>query len=171
MTKRDVVVAETLVEPAAGIILRYSTWSTRIMREGKTVWDWDHIHAGMQLTICDDSLRHEKVVEWLVAALSGHEIRYREFRVVEIKNADGLHMRPGMQLVDLCSSFASEITIESDGICVDGKSIMQVSMLAFTCGRRLALNAYGPDARELVDALEELIEVRLFGEPPPYPYQ
>ncbi len=86
---------------------------------------------------------------------------------VEIRNADGLHMRPAMQFVDLASRFASDITVSSDETSVDAKSIMQMTMLAATCGTRLHIRAEGSDAEEAVQALRELVETRLFGEPPP----
>jgi phosphocarrier protein len=86
---------------------------------------------------------------------------------VEIRNADGLHMRPAMQFVDLASRFESEISVSNGQTTADGKSIMQMSMLAATCGTRLQIRAEGPDADKAVDALRELVEVKLFGEPPP----
>jgi phosphocarrier protein HPr len=86
---------------------------------------------------------------------------------VEIKNADGLHMRPAMQFVDLASRFDSSITVSNDQTSADGKSIMQMSMLAATCGTRLRIRAEGPDAEQAIEALRELVEARMFGEPPP----
>lgn len=87
--------------------------------------------------------------------------------IVEIKNAEGLHMRPAMQFVDLASQFNSDILVDNGQTDADGKSIMQMSMLAATCGTRLRLRAEGPDAEQALDALRELVEVRMFGEPPP----
>jgi phosphocarrier protein len=86
---------------------------------------------------------------------------------VEIKNADGLHMRPAMQFVDLASRFDCEVSVSNGQTTADGKSIMQMSMLAATCGTRLQVRAEGPDAQKAIDALRELVETRLFGEPPP----
>lgn len=86
---------------------------------------------------------------------------------VEIKNADGLHMRPAMQFVDLASRFNCEVAVSNDQTTADGKSIMQMSMLAATCGTRLKIRAEGPDAEKALEALRELVEIRLFGEPPP----
>ena len=86
---------------------------------------------------------------------------------VEIRNADGLHMRPAMQFVDLASRFESEISVSNGQTTADGKSIMQMSMLAATCGTRLNVRAEGSDAEKAVEALRELVEIRLFGEPPP----
>jgi len=86
---------------------------------------------------------------------------------VEIRNADGLHMRPAMQFVDTATKFTSNITVSNNENSVDGKSIMQMSMLAATCGSKLKIRAQGPDAQQAVDALRELVEVKMFGEPPP----
>jgi phosphocarrier protein len=88
-------------------------------------------------------------------------------RQVEIKNADGLHMRPAMQFVDIANSFDCDITVSNSQNSVDGKSIMQMSMLAATCGTKLTIKAEGPDATEAVDALQELVEAKMFDEPPP----
>jgi phosphocarrier protein HPr len=87
--------------------------------------------------------------------------------VVEIKNADGLHMRPAMQFVDAASQFDCDITVSNAGNSVDGKSIMQMSMLAATCGTKLTIKAQGSDAQQAINALRELVEVKMFDEPPP----
>jgi phosphocarrier protein len=86
---------------------------------------------------------------------------------VEIKNAEGLHMRPAMQFVDTASRFDCDIIVSNGQTNADGKSIMQMSMLAATCGTRLHLRAEGPEAEQALEALRELVEVRTFGEPPP----
>ena len=86
---------------------------------------------------------------------------------VEIKNADGLHMRPAMQFVDIASQYECDITVSSGENKVDGKSIMQMSMLAATYGTRLKVRAEGADAKQAVDALRELVEAKMFDEPPP----
>ncbi len=86
---------------------------------------------------------------------------------LEIRNADGLHMRPAMQFVDIANRFESDITISSGQTSIDGKSIMQISMLAATCGTKLMIRAEGSDAREAVEALRELVEEKHFDEPIP----
>ena len=76
-------------------------------------------------------------------------------------------MRPAMQFVDTASRFNCEIVVSNGQTDADAKSIMQMSMLAATCGTRLHLRAEGPDAEQALEALRELVEVKLFGEPPP----
>jgi len=87
--------------------------------------------------------------------------------VVEIKNTDGLHMRPAMQFVDIANQFDSDITVSNNETNVDGKSIMEMSMLAATCGTKLRIKAVGPDAQEAIHALQELVEQKHFDEPTP----
>jgi len=84
---------------------------------------------------------------------------------LEIRNTDGLHMRPAMQFVDIANRFDCEITVSSGQTSVDAKSIMQVSMLAATCGTKLTVRAEGPDAPEAIEALRELVEKKKFDEP------
>ncbi len=85
----------------------------------------------------------------------------------EIINSDGLHMRPAMRFVDIANRFDSDITVSNGDTHVDGKSIMQVTMLAATFGTRLKIRAEGPDAAEALDALRELVADKLFDEPTP----
>lgn len=75
---------------------------------------------------------------------------------VEIRNPEGLHMRPAMQFVDLANSFESEITVSNQQDTVDAKSIMQMTMLAATYGTKLRIKAVGSDAPEAIKALSEL---------------
>lgn len=86
---------------------------------------------------------------------------------VEIKNKDGLHMRPAMKFVDIANRFDSDIVVSNEDTSADGKSIMQISTLAATCGSKLKIRAEGPDAREAVEALRELVEEQHFDEPLP----
>ena len=85
---------------------------------------------------------------------------------IEIRNSDGLHMRPAMQFVDVASKFKSKISVSNKEISVDAKSIMQMSMLAATCGTKLRVEARGTDAADAISALQELVEKKLFDEPP-----
>ncbi len=100
---------------------------------------------------------------------AGEDILEKVLRetTIEIKNADGLHMRPAMQFVDAASRFDSDITVSNGENTVDGKSIMQMSMLAATYGTKLMIKAEGADAEEAIKALQELVEEKMFGEPAP----
>ena len=84
---------------------------------------------------------------------------------VEIRNADGMHMRPAMMFVDVASKFSCDIKVSNGETTVDAKSIMQMTMLAATCGTRLEIRAEGDDSQEAVEGLRELVEERKFDEP------
>jgi len=76
---------------------------------------------------------------------------------ITIQNRLGLHARPAMALVDVANRFASAVKIRKEQQVVDGKSIMQVMMLAATQGTELELEAVGPDAEQLVEEVTQLV--------------
>lgn len=75
-----------------------------------------------------------------------------------IVNPMGMHARPAALLVALAGRFDAKITLEKDGVRVDGKSIMGVLMLAAAQGTVLHLTADGEDEDEALAALRELVE-------------
>ncbi len=75
-----------------------------------------------------------------------------------VVNRLGLHARPAMTFVDLASTFASEIKVCRDDTEVDGKSIMQVMMLAASQGSTLVIQAEGADAAKACEALKKLVD-------------
>jgi phosphocarrier protein len=84
-------------------------------------------------------------------------------RTVRIVNKAGLHARPAAEIVKLATRYRADITVVREELEVNGKSIMGVMMLAAECGSTLQLKAEGPDAKEALDALANLIESK-FGE-------
>jgi phosphocarrier protein len=81
-----------------------------------------------------------------------------EIETFTIRNKLGLHARAAALLVKTANHFGAEVTIEKDGIEVNGKSIMGILMLAASKGTRITLKAEGEDAREAIRALGQLIE-------------
>lgn len=84
----------------------------------------------------------------------------RNFAIV---NQRGLHARASARFVQLVESYDARVTVEKDEISVGGTSIMGLMMLAASPGCHIRVTARGPQAKELVDALERLISTR-FGE-------
>ena len=76
---------------------------------------------------------------------------------IAIQNRLGLHARPAMSFVDTAKNFESQVSVRKGEQVVDGKSIMQIMMLAAGQGTELDIRAEGPDAAEAVAALKELI--------------
>ena len=84
-------------------------------------------------------------------------------QIYMIKNKFGLHARPSASFVQTASRFRSEIKVEKDGQEADGKSILDLMMLAAAQGTHITIKAQGEDAREALLALGDLIDGR-FGE-------
>lgn len=77
---------------------------------------------------------------------------------VTIGNKLGLHARPAMCFVDAAMPFKASITVRRADQCVDGKSIMQMMMLAATKGTELEIEADGDDAEQACAALKRLVD-------------
>ncbi|CCV09975.1 HPr family phosphocarrier protein [Mesorhizobium sp. STM 4661] len=84
----------------------------------------------------------------------------REFPIV---NQRGLHARASAKFVQLASGFNATVHVEKDGVKVGGTSIMGLMMLAASPGFSIRVTASGPQASEVIDALEQLVASR-FGE-------
>ena len=82
---------------------------------------------------------------------------------VKLVNRLGLHARAAAKLVATAKPFASRVTLEKDGTKADGKSIMNVLMLAAPVGSVLELTVAGEDEAEAFEAINALIAGR-FGE-------
>ncbi|WP_142454656.1 HPr family phosphocarrier protein [Gracilimonas mengyeensis] len=79
---------------------------------------------------------------------------------VTIKNSSGLHARPSAALVKLAGKFKSDFFIHSFGYRVNGKSILGVMTLAAESGAELELEVDGPDEKEAMEAIVELIDAK-----------
>lgn len=85
---------------------------------------------------------------------------------IVVSNKLGLHARPAMQFVDVANQFAASVMVKKGGeepFEADGKSVMQMIILAATEGTPLRIEAEGDDAQAAVDKLAELFEKK-FGE-------
>lgn len=74
-----------------------------------------------------------------------------------IVNRLGLHARPAMAFVDAASAYAATVTVRKGETEVDGKSIMQMMMLAATKGSVLEISAEGDDARQACEGLARVV--------------
>lgn len=75
-----------------------------------------------------------------------------------IQNRLGLHLRAANKVVRVASRFSSDIWLAREGLEVDAKSIMGLTLLAASCGSKIKVRARGADAREAVEALGVLID-------------
>ncbi|SDN57491.1 phosphocarrier protein HPr [Alkalicoccus daliensis] len=70
----------------------------------------------------------------------------------------GIHARPATQLVNKAGQYESEITLEYKGKSVNLKSIMGVMSLGVGQGAEVTIKAEGPDEKEALSALDEVIK-------------
>jgi len=77
---------------------------------------------------------------------------------VTIDNKLGMHARPAMAFVDLANTFEARITVRKADQAVDGKSIMQMMMLAATKGTELEIETIGADAEQAAEDLAALVK-------------
>jgi phosphocarrier protein HPr len=78
--------------------------------------------------------------------------------LVTVVNRLGLHARPAMSFVDLASTFPCSIRVSKGDTEVDGKSIMQMMMLAASKGSQLSITAEGEGADRACAALRKLVD-------------
>lgn len=86
-----------------------------------------------------------------------------QIRDVLIVNKRGLHARASAKFVQTAEKYDAVVTVLKDGHSIGAGSIMGLMMLAATPGTMLRLVASGPEARQALDALEQLMAAR-FGE-------
>lgn len=84
-------------------------------------------------------------------------------RELPIVNQRGLHARASAKFVQTVNRFDAVVAVEKDGVSVGGNSIMGLMMLAASPGCCIRVSATGPEAAQVIDALEALIADR-FGE-------
>jgi phosphocarrier protein len=79
-------------------------------------------------------------------------------RIANIRNQRGLHARAAAKFVKLAGSFSAQIRVIKGDMDVSGTSIMGLMMLAAGIGSDVELRASGPQSREAMLALMDLIE-------------
>ena len=84
-------------------------------------------------------------------------------KTVAIVNKLGLHARAAARFVEAASAFESDIEVRAGEKSVNGKSIMEMMMLAATRGSTVELAVRGRDEENALKTLVKLIEDR-FGE-------
>jgi phosphocarrier protein HPr len=84
-------------------------------------------------------------------------------RVLPITNQKGLHARASAKFVQTVEKFNADVKVTRGADSVGGTSIMGLMMLAAAPGTLITIEATGPQAGEVVAALEALLASR-FGE-------
>ncbi|HWQ30505.1 MAG TPA: HPr family phosphocarrier protein [Negativicutes bacterium] len=80
-----------------------------------------------------------------------------ESEKVVIFNDTGLHARPASIFVNTAAKFKADLTIAKGEKKVNAKSILSVLGLGIAKGSEITLSADGPDEKEAISKLIELI--------------
>lgn len=83
--------------------------------------------------------------------------------ILKIINEKGLHARASAKFVETVERFDAGAEVSRDGMSASGDSIMGLLMLAAAQGCEIDVETSGPQASELAEALQALIE-GFFGE-------
>ena len=80
---------------------------------------------------------------------------------VTVNNEVGLHARPATYFIQKANEFKSGIWVEKEERRVNAKSLLGVLSLGIVKGTAITLIADGPDAKEAVEALVQLVNGQL----------
>ena len=80
---------------------------------------------------------------------------------VTVNNEVGLHARPATYFIQKANEFKSGIWVEKEERRVNAKSLLGALSLGIVKGTTITLIADGPDAKEAVEALVQLINGQL----------
>ncbi len=79
-------------------------------------------------------------------------------QMMRICNEKGLHARASARFVRTVEQFDADVSVTREGTSVGGTSIMGLMMLAAGPGSCILVKATGVQAREVLDALSDLID-------------
>ncbi|MBI2932686.1 MAG: HPr family phosphocarrier protein [Planctomycetes bacterium] len=79
-------------------------------------------------------------------------------RRVTIRNEKGLHVRPAAAFAQAAGKFSSRISVCKDSRIVNGKSSIELLMLAAEPGASLMIRAEGDDAETAAASLAKFVE-------------
>jgi len=85
-------------------------------------------------------------------------------QTLTITNKYGLHARAAMVFVDVAKRFESEMVVIKDSLEVNGKSIIDMMLLAAEKGSQIKVRASGVDAAKAIEAISELVAQKFYEE-------
>ncbi|MBZ0173197.1 MAG: HPr family phosphocarrier protein [Phycisphaerales bacterium] len=77
---------------------------------------------------------------------------------VKIVNKLGLHARPAMSFAETAGRYKAAVTLRRGDQTIDGKSVMEIMLLAATLGTEIQIEARGADADGCIAELRALVE-------------
>jgi phosphotransferase system HPr (HPr) family protein len=83
-------------------------------------------------------------------------------RTVVVADPAGIHARTAVDIVKVVHKFRSKVVLRKDCQQAEGTEVLQILSLGMPCGSEVLLEATGPDADNVLDAIEPL-----FAQPKP----
>ncbi|MGD0653386.1 MAG: HPr family phosphocarrier protein [Thermoguttaceae bacterium] len=83
-------------------------------------------------------------------------------RTVVVTDPAGVHARAAVDIVKVVRKFRSKVVLSKDRQQAEGTDVLQILSLVMQYGSQVLLEATGPDAEDVLDAMEPL-----FAEPKP----
>jgi phosphotransferase system HPr (HPr) family protein len=90
-------------------------------------------------------------------------------RKVTIVNPQGFHMRPVTLFAQTAGQFQSTVTLRKDNQQINGKSPLELMVLAAEQGTELTLEVAGPDASAAIEILAQILAAPSADDLPPGP--
>ncbi len=75
-------------------------------------------------------------------------------RTVVVTDPEGIHARTALEIAKMVRKFRSKVTLRKDYQQADGTEVLQMLTLLMECGTQVLLEANGPDAEDVLDAIE-----------------
>ncbi len=80
---------------------------------------------------------------------------------VTVKNEKGLCTESASYFIQRANEYVSSIWVEQDERRVNAKSLLGVLYMGILCGATIRLIAHGPDEKEAIEGLVEILEDRV----------
>jgi phosphocarrier protein HPr len=77
-------------------------------------------------------------------------------RTVVVTDPAGIHARTALDIAKIVRKYSSKVILNKDYQQADGTEVLQILTLLMECGSRVTLEATGPDAEDVLDAIEPL---------------
>jgi phosphotransferase system HPr (HPr) family protein len=81
-------------------------------------------------------------------------------RTVVVTDPAGVHARTAVDIAKVVKEFRSKVTLRNQYHQAEATDVLQVLSLLAPCGSQILMEAVGPDAEEVIDALEPLFAAR-----------
>ncbi|MBN2363345.1 HPr family phosphocarrier protein [candidate division WOR-3 bacterium] len=77
-------------------------------------------------------------------------------KVLKIVNKLGIHARPAAVLVKIANAYDCDVFFEKDGMRVNGKSVLDLMILAAPKGTEISVETVGEGEKECMGEIEEI---------------